>query len=152
MLSYHTAYHLHCELVLNSGRRVTLQALQQSQTYAGWMEGAPWAEWNDRRVERALRDAGGRPVLIPPARRDYLRQPGDMHGRPGFRGRVAEWLPMVACVGTFQGTRTARDPSKDLSVLVAVWFQDEFALPIAAEVLDQLRAVDWERAAEDVEL
>jgi hypothetical protein len=36
--------------------------------------------------------------------------------------------------------------------LVAGWFQDEFAVPINVGVLEQLRAVDWEQAAEDVEV
>jgi hypothetical protein len=152
VLNYNVAYHLHCELDLRSGRRVTLQVLQQWMTYGGWMEGVPSAEWNDRKVEGAIREAGAKPLLIPPVRRDYLRKPGDMDGHTSFRGRVPEWLPMVTCVGRFQDTRPARDQSKHLSVLAVVWFQDEFAMPIDAGVLEQLRAVDWEQAAEDVEV
>jgi hypothetical protein len=152
VLNYNVAYPLYCELDLQSGRRVTLQALQQSMTYGGWMEGVPSAEWNDRMVEAAVRQAGTKALLIPPVRRDYLRTPGDMEGHTSLRGRVPEWLPMVTCFGRFQDTRPVRDPSKHLSVLVVVWLQDEFAMPIDAGVLEQLRAVDWEQAAEDVEV
>jgi hypothetical protein len=31
--------------------------------------------------------------------------------------------------------------------LVVVWFQDEYALPIAAQVLEQLHALDWNELA-----
>ena len=152
MLGYNVAYHLHCELELHSGRKVTLQGLRQWMTYAGWMEGVPSTEWNDRMVEGTLREAGERSLLIPPSRRNYLRKPGDMDGHKSFGGRLPEWLPMVTCIGRFQDTRPARDPSKHLSVLVVVWFQDEFAMPIDVNLLEQLQAVDWDQAAEDVEI
>lgn len=152
MLNYNVAYHLGCELKLRSGRRVTLHTLHQSMTYSGWMEGVPWAELNDQKVEAAQRIRGAKPVLIPPVRRGYLRTPGDMDGHMGFGGRTPEWLPMVTCIGHFQDTQPARDPSKHLSILTVVWFQNEFAMPIEPGILEQLQAIDWEQTAEDVEV
>jgi hypothetical protein len=151
VLNYNIAYHLRCELGLRTGRRVTLHDLHQSMTYSGWMEGVPWTEINDRKVEAALRIPGTRPLLIPPVRRTYLRTIGDMDGQTGFLGKAAEWLPMVTCVGTFQDTQPVRELTKNLSILSVVWFQDEFAMPIEPDVLEQLRAIDWEEAAEDID-
>jgi hypothetical protein len=154
---YNAAYHLRCQIVLRSGRRLTLQSLDQRMTYAGWLEGVPSREWNDRIIEAPLKEAGdgtedeARPALIAPARRDYLRKPGDMTGHRAMGGQVPEWLPMVTCVAVLRATAPARDPSKDGSTLTVVWFQDEYALPIDESVLQQLQSIDWEQSAADFE-
>jgi hypothetical protein len=46
----------------------------------------------------------------------------------------------------------ARDKSKDISVLVVVWFQDEYALPIREPALSLIRDLDWESLAADIDL
>jgi hypothetical protein len=58
-LEYNVAYHLRCQIVLRSGRRLTLRSLDQQMTYAGWLEGVPSREWNDRIIEARLEEAGG---------------------------------------------------------------------------------------------
>ncbi len=45
----------------------------------------------------------------------------------------------------------ARDPLQDYSVLTVIWFQDDFAFPIDPQVLEQIRALDWEQLAQDFE-
>src|SRR5262245_9612650 len=126
-LEYNVAYHLHCQVVLRSGRAITLEGLHQTMTYAGLLEGTPDAESNDWHMNGALRDPmensmrGVKPALISPPRRDYLRSPGDM-ARIGSPHHIPEWLPMVTCIGSFKSITTARDSSKDLSVLTVVWF------------------------------
>jgi hypothetical protein len=116
------------------------------------MEVVRSADWNDRQIEGAMRQAGPKSLLIPPVRRDYLCVPGDMEGHTSFRGRAPEWLPMVTCIGRFQAPGPARDPSKHLSGLVVVWFQAEFAMQVEPAVLEQPRALDWEQAADEVGL
>jgi hypothetical protein len=158
-LRYNIANHLRCQLPLRSGRTITLEALDQRMTYAGLLAGAPDAESNDGHIEYALKEAerhcvrGARPHLIPPPRRDYLREPGDMRRilerSPHY---IPEWLPMVRCIGSFKDVVKARDPERDLSVLVVVWFQDEYALPILEPALGQLLAVDWESLATDIDI
>ena len=155
-LEYSEAYHLHCQLRLVSGRTITLKALDQSMTYAGLLEGTPDGEANDWQIEDALREAkrrclpGAQPHLIPPPRRDYLRKPGDMQWAVARSPHhIPEWLPMVQCIATFSGS--ARDPTRDLSHLVVVWFQDEFALPILQPAVDQLLSLDWDSLAVDFE-
>jgi hypothetical protein len=158
-LQYNIAYHLRCQLTLRSGRTITLEALDQQMTYAGLLEGTPDTKLNDWQIEHALQEAerhcvqGAKAHLIPPARRDYLREPGDMQ-RIIERSphHIPEWLPMVQCIGSFKDVVKARDPSRDLSVLVVVWFQDEYALPILELALGQLQALDWEALATDIDI
>jgi hypothetical protein len=156
-LEYDASYHLNCRLTLTCGRSVLLAELHQWMTYAGWLEGVPSCEWNDWKIKGALERArrygqGFPPHLIPPQRRDYLRHPGDMETSRALRGLPAEWLPMVTCIGVFRDVVPARDKSMDQSYLTVVWYQDEFALPITDAVLDQLRALDWETLATDVQI
>jgi hypothetical protein len=158
-LSYETAYHLRCGLALLSGRTITLKALDQRMTYAGLLEGTPTHETNDRSIEYALREAerycvdGTKPHLIPPPRRDYLRTPGDMQTIAARAPHhVPEWLPVVRCIGSFEDVKTARDRDKDLSALVVVWFQDEYAPPIQEPALGQILNLDWDSLAADVEI
>jgi hypothetical protein len=47
---------------------------------------------------------------------------------------------------------TVRNHDRDLSVLVVVWFQDEYAMPILAPALDELRSLDWDSLALDVDI
>lgn len=157
-LEYNTAYHLRCQIALRSGRRITLKSLHQWMTYASWLEGVPSRELNDGFVECSLRASeqycleGAKPILIVPARRDYLRRPGDMEEHRSLGGQPAEWLPVVTCVGVLRDTAPARDRGRDGSMLTVAWFQDEYAPPIDEAVLEQLQSIDWERLAADIEL
>jgi uncharacterized protein (TIGR02996 family) len=146
--------HLH----LRSGRAVWLEALDQTLTYAGMLEGTPNREWNDRIIDRALRDAESHrigshpPHLISPPRRDYLRQPGDMQHVNTFSGRrIPEWLPEVRCIGSFTGLVTVHNPDAHASALTIVWFQEDFAPPLLEPALSQLLDVDWDSLAHDFE-
>jgi hypothetical protein len=65
---------------------------------------------------------------------------------------VPEWLPPVRCIGSFDSHKLVQDPSKCLSVLTIVWFQDDFALPVLDPALSQLLEVDWESLAVDVDV
>jgi hypothetical protein len=158
-LQYNVAYHLRCQLTLRSGRQVTLEALDQAMSYAGLLEGVPDAKTNDWYVASSLRAAksrcleGAEPHLIPPARRDYLRERGDMRQLIEDRPyRVPEWLPMVRCIGSFTSSVTARNPDRHVSVLVVVWFQHEYGPPFQEPALGQLLALDWDSLATDVDL
>jgi hypothetical protein len=39
-----------------------------------------------------------------------------------------------------------------MSVLVIVWFQDEYGLPIQEPILGQMMALDWDSLATNIEL
>ena len=157
-LRYDEYLHLHCELRLASGRSITMDSLDQSRTYAGLLEGLPGEVGNDMNIQSALQIAskqcppGGKPHLIVPPRRDYSHQPGDMEPyiKKGW-GRVPEWLPKVRCIGTFSSLVTRLDSDGHASMLVVVWYQDDYALPIQESVIEQLVSLDWNALATDFE-
>jgi hypothetical protein len=150
------AYRLHCCLTLASGREVSVERLHQSQTYRGLLEGVPNSSYCDRNLEWTLKDArklcleGDAPTLITPARRDFLRVPGDT-SKLGFPHAAPEYLPQVTCVAQLYSIRPARDRSKDGSLLTVVWYQDQFAPPIQEPALSSILHLDWDRLASDFE-
>jgi hypothetical protein len=135
-------------LHLKTGQTLHLRALNQSLAYEGMMAGVPTRETNQDRIKRLMAKArelldGCEPYLIAPPARPIGDDP-----RPKFARRSpAELLPGVACIGRFLAQEPASDPTKDISQLVVVWFQDEFAFPIAPSVVEQLQELDWKRFA-----
>lgn len=92
--------------------------------------------------------------LIAPERRDYVEEPGDMQhildrqkDHPPHMKHLPEWLPNIECAGVFRSYQPARDPSRDMSMLTIVWYQESLGL-VRAD-LEKLRDVDWEHYAED---
>jgi hypothetical protein len=148
------------DLTLSSGRKIELRAIHQWLTYEGLLEGIPFKDWNDDNIVSDQREAlkycsqGAEPFLIPPQRRDYSRTPGDMESniQSGFyRGHEPEFLPEVTCIGIFRSHfPKPRDPNKDYSRLVIVWYQDEFGLPTDEQILAQMRSIDWDKYAAEV--
>jgi hypothetical protein len=118
-------------------------------TYEGLLEGLPTEEMNKEMLEHLLasqRDQSYRraPYLITPTEKriEYPLEKPYPFGKPSA-------LPDVTCIGRFESLAPARDQECDLSGLVVIWFQDEFALPIDSSVLDHIRAIDWETHAAD---
>jgi hypothetical protein len=153
-LDYKHAYHCHCAIALNTGRSITLKSLIQRMTYGGMLEGAPTAKLNDAFIQRTLyalrKDpaTGGRaPLVIPPARRDYLRAPGDMAA--AFQDQMVEWMPVVTCIGVFESAPTAKNRNKHASTLTIVWLQDDYALPISPACMNAIKEIDWDSHAFD---
>ena len=101
-------------------------ALLQFAVYADVLEGVPDRAINDGIIADALalakRTHGLDPVLITPRERPLGSRPS----------RVS--LPSICCVGRFRSPQPARDPSAERSEVCLVWFQDQFAFPINAEV------------------
>lgn len=156
-LAYNFAFHLRSEITFVAGQRVVLHALHQWLTYGGWLEGVPTQQWNDRIIAGNLRKAeqhcaeGAKPVLIPPERRVYLRDPSEIARHREYSHDDPEWLPAVTCVGIFQGS-PARDHSKDIGVLTVVWFQSEYAPPISEPTAEQIIRLDFSSLATDIEI
>lgn len=166
-LDYESAYHCHSSITLDCGPAIVLKSINQYMTYRGLLEGMPDSDFNQRRMESA-REEGRRlsvnrtaPYLIFPHRRDYFRSPGDMDsigpeaGEQGFMlsaslGFKPEWLPLITCIADFQSV-SSKNPRMDGSSLAMVWFQDEYALPIAESVLMAIKRMDWHAHAADYE-
>lgn len=163
-MEYDPIYHVTCRLQQESGRELILNQLEQSQTYAGMMEGVPDKKANDWGIDVDLRRAArceytlGEPYLIPPHRRDYQHEPGDMEQERARRAhypaeweRDPEWIPLVCCIGCFRSFSPVNDAEKHGSSLTVVWYQDDYALPIDAEILKELKRLDWDSLAIDFE-
>jgi hypothetical protein len=160
-----------------------LDKITQARTYAGLLEGTPNKKLNDRLIADAIQRASKNPsvgqqpaasgfmswvfgrkseksspsepiYLLPPTRRDYAEEPGDMQhvldrqkDYPPQMMHIPEWLPEIECAGVFRSFQPARDPLRDMSMLTIVWYQESFGL-VRAD-LEKLRDVDWEHYAED---
>ena len=161
-LKFDDAYNTNCTLELATGRKIVLDSLHQSRTYAGLLEGTPNKKSNDMGIKWALDRArkissfDSDPCLIEPERRDYFREPGDMDNlleqqadRPhGFK-RIPEWLPQVECIGIFSSSSPAREQSKNASSLIIVWYQNLFG--IDDDAMESIRQIPWDEHAIDWE-
>ncbi len=132
---------------LDSGRTIRLHSLNQELTYAALLEGIPRNENNDRMIEVTRREAAakcGHEVIVI----DPVRRPGPNARNPSAEEAwgPTEYLPQVTCVATFESS-PVRNAREDCSLLVIVWFQETFAMPIDPGVLNQIRKIDWEKAA-----
>lgn len=135
---------------LASGRTIRLRSIKQRQEYAGLLEGLPTREMNKRSIDAVLaevrRTDGCEPYLVQPMEKaiEYLKGERYPFGEPAA-------LPAIGCIGRFTCLEPARDSSKDYSSLTVIWFQEDFAFPIEAGVLEQIRMLDWTRYALDYE-
>lgn len=133
------------KIVLASGREISLSNLRQGKTYAGMLNGFFDARVAQYEIEQLIDEArelsveGCEPFLIQPVL-NVTQLPS---------GRTQEKLPPIACIARFSSNELKRPDSEPYSSLVFAWFQDKFAMPIDAEVLDEIKAVDWERHAKD---
>ena len=114
--------------------RSSLLALDQYYTYEGLLLGVPTREMNqemmDRLIARYVHPAEyGVPLLLEPEQQP-LDVPAHIH-RLGTPAR----LPSVTCIASFNSGRPASDTDDIWSVLRVIWFQDEFAFPIADRAL-----------------
>lgn len=161
-LQFNDIYRTTCELILDCGRKITLDSLTQKRTYAGLQVGHPSKDSNDHRIKwdleyaRGLPESLGDPHLIEPERRDFRVTPGDMQyviDRQSDRHpddlHIPEWMPEVCSIGMFRSSSPARDTRKDWSALTLVWYQADFGSDTGA--VSAIRTVDWTKYAVDLE-
>ncbi len=128
-------------------RRVILLELKQSLTYEGLLAGLPTRERNQERIEYLFEQefdpqSEVAPYLVPPEQKPIknTRYGPYPFGTPSS-------LPGVLCVARFRSSRPVNGEEADASSLKVIWFQDTFALPIAADVLAHIAQVDWNKYA-----
>jgi hypothetical protein len=130
---------------LTSGRTIEVIAIDQSYTYEGLLLGVPTTSMNqammDRLRMRYVRPGEyGVPLLLEPEQR-----PIDVPSHVQRMDTPAE-LPAVTCIARLMSDGLAG--TDDIwSVLRVIWFQDDFAFPIAERVLRQIAEIDWEAHA-----
>jgi hypothetical protein len=142
---YDVSYHCKARLRVGSVAAI-VHRIEQSLTYSGLLEGTPTASMNDRKLDPVRRAAASRGAfLVEPARRDFLRMPGDMDevkARFAHLGVpwIPEWLPMIKVEMTLHGPG---DDVEHYSTLHVFFFQDDFAPPVDDRVAAALRDLDW---------
>lgn len=138
-------------LRLTSGREIYLNEIVQWRTYSCLLEGIPDKQFNDEIIARSLQQARGKidssvPIhLLAPAR-EKLNFSRDKSIRPS---REYERIPAIACVAAFESLEPARDKTCYYSCLIFLWFQKDWALPIARSIVTQIRNTNWNDLAKD---
>ena len=124
--------------------------MKQSLVYEGLLEGLPTRERNQRYVRRTVQTVGQESDRVPVTLLDPVAKP--IETKDPYPFGEPESIPGVLCVGRFrsnQCTSASDDPYEGYSQLVVIWFQDEFGLPISADVQEQFRQMDWETLAKN---
>lgn len=132
-------------IALRTGLEVTIIHLEQRLVYAGVVEGVPNSRINRGMVTEAVRQASS---LCPEAR-CHLIEPTESPypGRPHI-----VILPSVVCTALLRRTGSTSDDWPCRELLLVVWFQAEYAMPIAAPMLEQIQSLDWTRLAVQLEM
>lgn len=149
---FHNIY----QIILNSGRTIKLTRLTQWQTYEGLLVGLP--DYNPTVAEilcnefkldhghTIIIDASAVPLPISEETKDYYRN----HSLWRHMPQSFTSLAPITCVGKFESAPIDGD-TFDGSMLNMIWFQQQYAMPIAAPMLDKIKAVDWDILAEKFE-
>lgn len=132
-------------IVLASGRIISLRAIEQQITYLGLLDGTPTTEGNARLIASVHREATerwGNVYVIAPVERSIE------HALDVIPD--AALLPDVCVVAYFVSDEPVH--TGDRSSLALLWYQDDWALPIAEDILAPIRDLDWDNHAVDEQL
>lgn len=131
---------------LATGRKIGLAEFHQFSVYAGMLAGIPsdtarFAADAIKEANLLVRQQLPMLMLQPMFREfDYARSRGETL----IKHRA---LPPIASVAVFSSSTLESSPDDIYSSLKVIWFQEAFGLPTDPHILDQLRAIDWEREA-----
>ncbi|MBW3637157.1 MAG: hypothetical protein KY445_11950 [Armatimonadetes bacterium] len=133
-------------------RTIDLIELRQSLVYEGLIEGLPTRERNAAKlghIPEAIRHLFPwipvAPYVITP-----VEVPIEFRGEKAYPFGDPARFPSVQCVSRWQCFEYG-DENFDLSTLIIVWFQDEFALPIDAHIVEEITGLDWEKLSHKFE-
>lgn len=136
---------------LKSGRKIHLDEILQWRTYECLLLGIPDKQINEKIVADSIKKAREKislsiPIhLIEPAREKLFFS----RNKSVRLHREYEQIPAIACAATFESAEPARDKECFSSRLICIWFQKDWALPIAPRIVAQIRNTDWNDLAED---
>lgn len=122
--------------------------LYQWATYSGLLEGLPTERTNKGILDRLKDDVKRH---IPYCDAVYIieaeQKPIDYEKEYPF-GKPME-LPPVICVTNLTCSQPARNKNEDGSHLSIAWFQNDFAFPIEAEIIEKIKLIPWTKVAQD---
>ncbi|MDX8129566.1 hypothetical protein QLH52_19855 [Methylomonas sp. OY6] len=130
---------------------IQLEVLYQYKTYLSVLTGHPTHSQNERLVEKAINYAKEKlwccenPYLITPV--ESVIDISHNSKLCSNENQHYKRLPFVTCCATFSSSNKGANNRGDYSQIHIVWFQDHFALPIADDVLNDIRAIDWSGVA-----
>lgn len=126
------------KIVLESGRKVVFERLEQWATYGGLLAGRPDARLNRAHITD-LEKAAAR----------YSPEGGEPHIIMPTEDAIASSLPAVTCLAVLTSGPLERSDSDPYSSLAIGWFQGKFAFPLDEKIEAAIRAIDWEAKAKD---
>ena len=127
---------------LACGVGIALTRLRQRRIYINVIEGVPCRSVNDRWLANLRQPTAGSTLpryLVPPIQTRRWQQ-----GDPD----KGWFLPDKECTAIFRGPSLRADDDY-ITELAVVFFQEQWAMPIDAEVLAHLRGIDWFKLAEE---
>jgi len=144
------------KITLNNGRVLIMTSLVQRPTYSRAIKSLPTRSYNDRKVDYAY----DRETYVLHAPRLFGTIARMLPPGSSLAKRCAEdpfeVLPGVTCIARMESkpcepvVRDENDTNPPVSsCLTFVWFQNYWAMPIAAEVMEKLRVFDWDTHACD---
>lgn len=130
-------------------KKVTIKAIYQWRTYSGLLMGLPTKKMNARIIESAKKSAQNFTGL----QEVYLIEPQQklLSKRRPYPFGIPASLPSTICIVELWHSKALRDENKHYSSLAVVWFQDEFAFPIAETILEKMELIPWESIAGEFE-
>lgn len=139
-------------ILLHSGIEVEVEEIWQIRTYAGVVVGRPTPE---QVIETALallsaKISGGSDsaVVLFNALRGVPWSPSCSPSNI----KPTKKMPYITCAAVLCGPAPARNKDADYSVLTVLWFQNEWAFPIAKNIENRIRRLDWPRLAKDARI
>lgn len=166
---------------LEDGREINIKSINQCLAYDHVLEGIPYGpnysftvnlhfRWaRERYPSRKIKllKPRLRPLAIPEDELNELRSRwvksneirtkfSEGHQLSSYEIMESEW-PEPVCIGSvccralFE-SKPIDDEAGMLSELIVIWFQDGFAMPIDPDVIEQIKAIDWNKEAEDTDL
>lgn len=142
------------KITLGNGRVLVMTSLTQRPTYSRSIKELPTKSYNDSKVDYAY-DRETFVLHAPRLYGDFLQTlpSGSAPSRKNEEDPF-EILPGVTCIARMTSTPCAADAEREndttpplSSCLTFVWFQNYWAMPIASEVMEKLKAFDWEAHA-----
>lgn len=133
-------------------RTISLMELRQDLFYEGLIQGLPTRERNAANlghIPEAIRQIFPwipvAPYIITP-----VETPIEFQGERAYPFGDPAHFPSVQCVSRWRCFEHG-DANFDVSTLIIVWFQDEFALPIDSHIVEEIARLDWEKLSHKFE-
>ncbi len=138
------------KVTLYTGRTITMSSIRQSLTYGGMIEGVPRSkEIYDYEINPRIDDRTY--ILHAPVREwDLFKNlPESPNSISYYIENPPITLPRIKCSANFNSGPIVREGIEEngISFIDLVWYQHEWAMPIAPEVMERLKAFDWDNLA-----